>query len=192
MIYSINGIIDKVDDNFAVFQAGGIGYKVFCSASMLGSLKRGGKKKIFCHYFPEKGELYGFANEDDLDMFSILLSANGIGPKNAIKVLNALSSKDLKSIILLERADVLSERGGISKKNAQKIILDLKNKIKKGSSVQNKSNIAVDEFEVAEILKSLGYSKNNIDYALTQIDKKAKSLQDKVKSALRSVANKNN
>ena len=192
MIYSIYGEIKKNGDNYIVLETGGVGYKIFCPTTVLEEARKVKTKKLFCHQVVEKGELYGFSDEKNLDLFTILLGVSGVGPKIAIKLLSAFSPEELKSVILLERQDVLSKRGGVSKRSASKIIIDLNGKMKRDSELESVDVNTTDNFEIEDVLRSLGYSRSNIKYAIEHISQNREGpLQEKIKEALRVLAVRN-
>ncbi len=183
MLYSISGTVTHKNNGCAVIETAGIGFVVHCPDHVLGKLTKGKKAllRVFLHV--DRHELYGFLKEDDIRLFEQLISVSGVGPKGALKLLNSLPSRDLKSLIVLERADMLSKRGSVGKKTASKIVLELKDKIKKGGV--DGSPMSLD---VEAVLKNLGYYKDDIIYALKHIPSSAKTTEAQVKAALENLA----
>jgi Holliday junction DNA helicase RuvA len=187
MIHHISGTVTDVTENGVVVEAAGIGFFILCSGNTLALLKKGTKATVRTFLHADQHELYGFANGEELLFFEQLLSISGIGPKSALKLLNAFAVRDLKSIIVLERADALSKRGGVGKKTAQRIIVELKDKLQK----EQGGDTRVVSLDVEEVLKTLGYNKSDIAYAFSHISEKATTEQQQIKEALASLAKRN-
>ncbi len=183
MLYSISGTVTHKNDGRAVIETAGIGFVINCPDYVLKKLTKGKKALLRVFLHADRHELYGFLKEDDIMLFEQLISVSGVGPKGALKLMNSLSSRDLKSLIVLERADMLAKRGSVGKKTASKIVLELKDKIKGGGV--DKSPVSLD---VEAVLKNLGYYKDDIVYALKHIPSSAKTTETQVKAALENLA----
>lgn len=193
MIYSIFGKLAHKNQDFAVIEANGIGYKIFISKNTFAELpKNNSNVKVFCYHRikqEEIPELYGFLTEKELEIFELLISINGVGPKSALNILSAVKIDQFLAAIGQGRGDLMADSWGIGKKKAEKIILELKDKIKKSKLQTDLSFIEVDN-DLKSALKNLGYEKKEIDKALDQISEKIKKTEERLKEALRFLNNK--
>ena len=132
MISFIHGILAEKEDGYIVVEAGGVGYGINVPLSVLAQLPTVGEEiKIYTHYaVKEDGQsLYGFLFREDREMFRRLISVNGVGPKGALAILSALEPDDLRLAIVTGDVKSISRAQGIGQKTAQRVILDLKDKI---------------------------------------------------------------
>ncbi|HSN73847.1 MAG TPA: Holliday junction branch migration protein RuvA, partial [Anaerolineae bacterium] len=131
MIASIEGIILSRQPDSLVLGLGGLGVRVYAPADLLATVRPG--DELFLHTYLHVREqelaLYGFASEQDMALFQLLLGVSGIGPKSALAILSALPADALRLAISQEQPGVLSRVPGIGKKTAEKIVLELKDKI---------------------------------------------------------------
>lgn len=165
----IKGEVVRIRDDSLVIDNNGIGYSILVPSSVTESGIRIGDDILLYTYFAVREDamlLYGFLSEDDLELFRMLLGVGGIGPKGAIGVLSGLSADTLRFAILSGDAATISKAPGIGKKTAQKIILELKDKIdledafeKKASHTAEKTAIEENtpESEAVMALAALGY-----------------------------------
>lgn len=188
MIYSVAGKIIVKKHQFAVIEANGIGFKIFIASKTLRQLpKINSKIRLFCYtnIRQQEGlELYGFLKENDLEIFEILNTINGIGPKIALKVINAIKTENFSSIINEGRADLLIKSAGLGKKTAHRIILELTGKIRARQSETALAMMETDK-DIEKALKNLGYKHGEIKDALEQIPSKTKKLEERLKTALK-------
>ncbi len=190
MIYHLRGKLIIKKPNFAVIDTNGIGFKVFISTRTFRQLpKIGSTAKLFCHtHFLQTGmELYGFLNEQDIEIFEMLNSINGIGPKGALKILSLIRVESLLSAIHRGKSDILIKTAGIGDKKANRIILELKDKIKHSKIRIDEDSSLETEIDIEEILRALGYKKNEAIEAIRKISPKAKTIEEKIKSALKNL-----
>ena len=131
MIAYIKGHVAATGEEKLVLEAGNMGYNILMPVSSLESLHKGQEVKIYTHLNVREDamQLFGFLTEDDLETFRLLLGVNGIGPKAALGILSGLSADELRFAILADDVKTLSKAPGIGKKTAQKLILELKDKI---------------------------------------------------------------
>ena len=132
MISFIRGLVADTTENSVILEAGGIGYEIFMTGSSIEQASRSeGKVKIhtYFHVREDAMQLYGFLSRDDLEMFRLLLNVNGIGPKAALGVLAGLTADELRFAVLSDDIKTISRAPGIGKKTAQKLILELKDKL---------------------------------------------------------------
>lgn len=152
MISHIHGILTDAEENFVVIEAGGVGYGINVPSSVLGALPPvGSELKLYTYYsVKEDGQsLFGFMHKYDRELFKSLISVNGVGPKGAIAILSCLSADDLRMAIITGDVKSLSMAQGIGKRTAERIILDLKDKI--GSFAQDFVNAADGGLNTADI-----------------------------------------
>lgn len=172
MIAFIRGTVADLTENSVIIETSGIGYEVFMAGTDLDRLRPGEEIKIHTHFNVREDamSLYGFLAKDDLSMFKMLLNVNGIGPKAALGILAAITADALRFAILSDDVKTLSKAPGIGKKTAQKLILELKDKLKledafelKLAHEQEAAGIVTGEAsdgiqEAVEALVALGYS----------------------------------
>lgn len=182
MIYSITGKIVAKETNFVVLETSGIGFKILILNDLSSKLLIGKRMKLLCILYPESLELFGFIRESERVFFELLNGISGIGPKIALKIMNSLDMAIFKSAIVGEDLKTLKD-AGISVKTASKIILELKDKLEKEGVSYGKKQVSSSEAKDA--LRSLGYSKKQVDEVISQIPESAKTTEEKIKSALK-------
>lgn len=197
MFYYLNGILAHVGPNLAVIDCGGVGYACKTTSYTLASLKRGEKAKLYTylHVREEIFELYGFASENELNCFLMLIGVSGVGPKAALAILSSVSPERLATAIITGDEKALTGAPGVGKKIAQRVILELKDKLAKGqlNSVAGESYggtgvTAIPENKVSEAsaaLAVLGYGPAEINEALKGIPMDDLSLEAIIKQALK-------
>lgn len=173
MISFICGQVADITENSVIIETGGIGYEIFMTGEAIEQAARmEGKVKIHTYFQVREDamQLYGFWHKDDLQVFRLLLSVNGIGPKAALGVLSGLSADELRFAVLSDDVKTLSRAPGIGKKTAQKLILELKDKLKLEDAFEKKlmheqenADLKDTDFhdgrqEAVEALTALGYS----------------------------------
>jgi len=191
MIASITGLIKSKKENWVLIETGGLGYKVFVPNNVLGALRIGEQCFLYTyHYIKEDNQaLYGFTSFEEQELFELLLSISGIGPKVALSVLNAATVQELKSAIIEDNPDILTGVAGIGTKIAKKIVLELKSKIKIGDvrPVGTKSIDVGAHIDAYEALLRLGYNAVEARAALKMIPENIKDPEERVKAALKNL-----
>jgi holliday junction DNA helicase RuvA len=185
MIALLKGEIELKTGKFVVLDINGVGYKVFCSAAVLGKIgNKGEKAKLFTHLYSRENilDLYGFLSFEELNFFEMLISISGIGPKAGLAVLSIASLEDLKTSIASGQASLLTKVSGIGKKTAERVILELSNKVL--ASGEDVKKLMADD-EAIDALTSLGYTNLQAREALRQVSSKAEGTTDKVKESLK-------
>ena len=132
MIQYIHGTLCEISDGMIIVEAGGIGYGINVPASVIGELPAVGTEvRIYTYYSVKEDSqsLFGFLYKEDREMFVQLIGINGIGPKGALAILSALRPDDLRMAIITGDAKAISSAQGIGKKTAERVILDLKDKV---------------------------------------------------------------
>ena len=188
MFYYISGKLAHLDQSFAVVDAGGVGYKLTISQNTYNGMpphltvSEPPTVKLFTYMaVREDGiELFGFGSEDELSSFKMLISVSGIGPKAAISILSHLTPQKLAIAILQDDKKTISKANGIGPKTAARVVLELKDKLKKenvyvGDEAEVESIAAVAQSNSAledaqKALMVLGYSKSEAISALSGVD----------------------
>ena len=172
MIAFVRGTAVDMTENSVIVEAGGIGYEIYMTGTDLSQIHMGEEVKIHTYFNVREDamQLYGFRSKDDLQMFKLLLGVNGVGPKAAVGVLAGITADELRFAILSDDVKTLSKAPGIGKKTAQKLILELKDKMKledafelKLAHEQERAAVGAGEVsdgrqEAVEALVALGYS----------------------------------
>ena len=183
MISYVSGTVIEKSTRFVVVDVGGVGYRVFVTEDTLRLLKIGVAATLKTHHAVREDteELFGFLDEEDLKLFELLLGVPGIGPKTALNILNVATPETLRRSITSGETAYLTKISGIGRKTAEKIVLELKEKLGKGQE----STTLKEEVDALEALKSLGYSHAEAREALRDVPKEIASTSDKVKHALK-------
>ena len=179
MIAFVHGTAVDMTENSVIVEAGGIGYDIYMTGTDLSNIHMGEEVKIHTYFSVREDamKLYGFRSKDDLQMFKLLLGVNGVGPKAAVGVLSGITADELRFAILSDDVKTLSKAPGIGKKTAQKLILELKDKMKIEDVFEddipadmNGSDYDPDTGKEAVMaLVSLGYSESEAFAALKKI-----------------------
>lgn len=192
----IKGELKFIYDDYIVIDNNGIGYKIFTSNNTILDLTIGQVYTIFTEYIVKEDyiALFGFKTLEELNMFKLLISVNGIGPKVSCGILSSMSVDGLKITILNEDVAMLSTSKGVGKKTAQKIILELKDKIPldKDSFVRSDFNIDIKKNDdnnkksiILDALVNLGFMKNDIEKFLSTIDIEKMEIEDIIKLSMK-------
>lgn len=139
MIYSLTGKIDRIDDNMIVVSANGVGYEVCCSFDSIDELvsKKEATVYTYLHVREDAVSLFGFAHLEEKRMFLNLISVSGIGPKMAISILSGMSARMLASAVVNKNVSMLTKIKGLGKKTAERIVLELKEKVEENVKTAN-------------------------------------------------------
>ncbi len=192
MISFLEGTIEHLGDKYAVLNTGGIGYKVILSPRVLNTVaKIEGKVKLHIHSQMNMREgtfdMYGFDKKEDLDLFHLLTTVSGIGPKGAQNILAAVEPAHLKAAVVNEDAEYLKKTSSLGPKTAQRLILELKGKLDHIEIGTAGIDLSQDG-QATEALLTLGYSPSEAKEALK--DARGDTLQDRVRHALQILAKK--
>ena len=190
MISRISGKVIAVGEKHVVIDVGGVGYKIFCTADTQGRAALGGGASLFTYLSVREDalDLYGFSTQEELDFFELLISVSGIGPKGALGILGVTTIETLKKAIATGDTSYLTKVSGIGRKTAEKIVLELRDKLSAHGGKDARAALG-SESDAVEALKSLGYSAQEARDALRDIDPSLPT-NTKVKSALRLLAGK--
>jgi holliday junction DNA helicase RuvA len=183
MIASIEGNVTQILEDSIIIKVSGIGFKVFVSANVIQNVELHHVIALHTYLVVKEDSLtlYGFETLDERDMYIMLLSASGVGPRTALAILSTLSIDLVTNAVIQEQPEVFSRVSGVGKKTAQSIVLQLQGKVKKGSG-SVLSTIKDVDGDVISALTSLGYSVVEAQTALQMIPKDA---PDDIESRIR-------
>ncbi len=195
MIYSVKGILTYVEPTFVVVECGGIGMKCFASTTTITSLKSVGTEVQLLTYMvvrEDAMDLYGFLTQGELDAFKLLISVSGVGPKAAVSILSALPPDKLSLAVSCGDVKSIQIAQGIGKKTAERIVLELKDKMAGinadvvGVQTQDVRNAvsSSNTSEAIEVLVSLGFSQSDASVAVAKLDS-GLSVDDIIRKALK-------
>ena len=195
MLAYIKGTLEMKMTGYIVIDVGGLGYKVYISATGMEKLGNiGDKVKVYTYYRVREDDIsiFGFNTLEELRMFELLISVSGVGAKTAITMLDVCEPTEFALAIISEDIKTLTQIPGIGAKSAQRIILELKDKMKKEKSITQTKNTKVKEAivdsnkveEAISALQVLGYNKKEIEKAFMKLDKKDLSTEDLIKKGL--------
>ena len=196
MFYYIDGIVTVMEANLAVLDCGGVGYACHTTGYTLSQLQIGKKHKLYtyCNIKEDAFDIFGFSTKEELNCFNRLIGVSGVGPKVALAILSATTPSQFTLAVMTGDEKTLTMAQGVGKKMAQRIILELKDKVSgdvPAGEIGGASVITVaagnKASEAAAALASLGYSQSEIGTALKRIDVERMSLEDIVRSALRAM-----
>ena len=188
MIASLAGNIRHKELNSITVDVGGVGYRVAVTTETALEAKVGSPISIWTHLVVRETalELFGFLDKETLEIFELLITISGIGPKSALGILNIVSPATLRQAVASEDTTYLTRVSGIGKKNAEKIVLELKNKLKFSKEDTSTGSVqAREERDALEALVSLGYSERDARDALKKVPKNIEGASERVKAALK-------
>jgi Holliday junction DNA helicase RuvA len=187
MISKIEGVVWGTNEKFMTVGVGGIGFKIYTTAETKEVSQNGNKISLFTHLVVREDalDLYGFLTEEELNFFEMIINISGIGPKTAVNVLNISSVPALKRAISTGDTSHLTKVSGIGKKIAEKMVLELKDKV---GVANDENDISLrDEIDAVEALKALGYNPKDARDALREVDKQITKTGDRIKAALKNL-----
>jgi len=185
MIGRLKGEIVQKGGDWILIDTGGVGYKVFVLPVVAATMKDK-ETVLYTHLYvrEEMLSLYGFTNEEQLELFELLISVSGIGPKAALGVLSIGDAKSLKQAIAQGRSDLLMGVSGVGRKMADRMVLELKSRIQAEGDIILPKTLTPEDDDVVQALTNLGYKKTEAQQAVSKIEKDLKP-EDKLKEALR-------
>jgi len=188
MIAGLHGKLESVGSDWAIIDVGGIGFQVYMPTSTLSTLGAIGEEvKLYTHLHlrEDNATLYGFASTDELGLFQSLIGVSGLGPKLALAMLSAMNVDKLTMAIATGSTDLLTVTPGIGKKMAERLILELKEKIGAGWITTPAAQLAQENTDVLAALTSLGYSVAEANRAVATLPPSSDlSLEERIKLAL--------
>lgn len=187
MIYSLSGKLIFKKDKLIVVDVGGVGYKIIVSIKTFQDLPLLGESvKIFCHLHVRENalDLFGFLNEQDLELFERLITVSGVGPKSALAVMAITATNQLMAAINEGEIDLLTKASGVGRKTAERIILELKGRLLVLQSSET-VKIMESDLDLEEVLISLGYTRQQAKKSITHLDVQTKGLESRLKASLK-------
>ncbi len=191
MIGSIRGKIILKTEKFLVAEVSGVGYKIKLVPNVLSTIKANQEISLWIHTHVREDtlDLYGFLERPELEFFEMLIGVSGIGPKGAISILGITSIETLGKAISAGDTSYLTKISGIGKKTAEKIIIELRDKVADKMGEKRESNSLQGELDALEALKSLGYSQNQAREALKKVSPESNT-NTKIREALKILSGK--
>ena len=198
MFAYIKGSLEMKFKDYLVIDVGGLGYKIFMSENAINSIGQVGDiVKVFTYYRVREDDIsiYGFKTQEELRMFELLLSVSGVGAKSALSMLSCIEPSEFALAVISNNVKVLTQIPGIGNKSAQRIILELKDKLKAEQSEQTESTAKTstsksvieannDVQEAISGLMVLGFARKDIEKAFEHLDVNSLSLEDLIKKGL--------
>ncbi len=193
MIDYIKGKIEDINPTEVIVDCNGIGYRILISLQTYEGLNGKLEVKVYIHHYLREDEelYYGFSTKDERELFRLLISVSGIGASTARMMLSSLTSDEIRNAILAEDLNKIKSIKGIGTKSAQRLILELKDKVTKGAGTDSpalftpSANPAVDEATTALVM--LGFTKANVTKAITAVlkDSPSATLEQLIKFSLK-------
>lgn len=192
MISRLKGILVDLDLKSAVIEVNGVGYKVHAGGEVIEYLAGNLQKEICLFTYLAVREnaldLYGFKNQASLSMFEMLITVSGIGPKSALGILSVASEETIREAIFNEDTSYLTKVSGVGKKNAEKIVLELKGKFKDMEYTKGDQKNVSREALAIEALKSLGFDEKSARDSVKKMPKDI-TAEEMIRLALREIGN---
>lgn len=196
MIAYIKGKLEIKSSTYVVVDVNGIGYKIFMSATGISAMPEIGENvKVHTYYYVREDNisLYGFNTQEELKMFELLLSVSGVGAKSAIAMLSAIKPSSFALAVISNDIKALTKIPGVGPKSAQRIILELKDKLKTEQALVEEDNVEIKTIiadnskvdEAISALQVLGYNKKEIEKAFENIQCKDLSVEELIKQGLK-------
>jgi len=182
MIRYIRGTVTDMEENCIILENCGVGYRIFMSASAMGGHVRVGDEMKIHTYMNVREDamlLYGFLTREDLRLFELLIGVNGVGPKVGLGILSALSADELRFAILSDDAAAIARAPGIGKKTAQKLILELKDKLNLEDAFGRRQETAspVDSFQAGDSVQEAVMALTALGYPGTEALRAVKAVE---------------
>lgn len=192
MIAHLEGTVLHMTDKFIVIDVAGVGYKVFASSDALTLCEIGSPIALWIYTAVRETafDLYGFATIDEMAFFELLLDVSGIGPKSALSILSVAPADTLKRAIATGDMSYLNKVSGIGKKTAEKIIVELRDKLHAHKGELGAPSALRDESDIIEALKSLGYNQTDARDALKEVPPTIVGTNARIKEALKVLGRK--
>ncbi|MBU1132230.1 Holliday junction branch migration protein RuvA [Patescibacteria group bacterium] len=189
MLSYIKGKIILKTEHFLIIENQGLGYKIFVASNISQSAQSGNETELFLyqHVREDSLQLFGFSDYNELSLFELLISVSGIGPKTALGVFALAGVNDIKSAIINNDSSMLKKVSGIGNKTAERIVLELKNKVAGivgVGGIKSKEEMSADS-EAVEALTALGFSREKVREVLQEIDPQIKDVRLIVRDALK-------
>lgn len=185
MISHLSGTVLHLDPTYVTIDVSGVGYKVSATGLTIAGFRVGEKTDLWTHLAVRETalDLYGFISKQDLSFFELLITISGIGPKTALGILNVATIETIRNAVFSENAGNLIKISGISKKTAEKIVLELRGKL--DGALSESEEGYQDDSDTLEALTALGYSQRDVRDALKDVPKDITGTSERVKYALK-------
>ena len=195
MINHLKGTIELKKESFIVIDVNGVGYKVSMSDTSLQKLNQNEEVKVFTYMRISEDDinLYGFLSYEELSMFELLISVGGIGSKSALKILSNILPSKFALAVITNDVNTLKKLPGIGAKTAQRIILELKDKIKTSQQDEEEKEENITQIEgnakdAEDALQVLGYTRKDIEKVLEKVDISGLSVEEIIKLGLKNLS----
>ena len=188
MIGSLRGPVAHVGPEFVLVELGGVGYRVVAGPALLAQLRVGSEAHLFIHHLVREDQqaLFGFGAPEELAFFELLMTVSGVGPRLALAITSAYPVTRLQLAIVTDNLDVLTSVTGVGRKTAQRIMLELKEKIH-AAGIAGGGGASADS-DVVAALESLGYTATEARRAAGAVADTAGELDTRIKAALQELA----
>lgn len=183
--------IEKQDRWIILMTAGGVGYKVWLTPEGFAKIKVQEKTSLFIHSHVKEDafDLYGFETKSQLNLFELLISVSGVGPKTALNVMSSGSVEEISSAIAQSDTGFFTSTPGIGTKGAQRIIVDLRNKVGALGDLDLSDDKNMENKQISEALKGFGFKESEAREAIKTLPKDGSlTLEQKIKLALKSLS----
>ncbi|MFA6973263.1 MAG: Holliday junction branch migration protein RuvA [Parcubacteria group bacterium] len=190
MIAKLRGKIEYLKDNYVVVDVNGVGYKIFLTVYTFGKIVGQESVDLFIHTHVREDaiDLYGFLTMEELEMFELLISISGVGPKSGLGILTVATPNTIKTAILNEDPAILTKVSGVGKKTAERVILELKNKV--ADMPESEKDGSISDVDAIEALTGMGYSVTEARDALKMVPVDVKDIGKRVGMALKNLGKK--
>lgn len=185
MIGSLKGKLTLRDGNYVLVEVGGVGYKVLVPSKVATSSEENVSLFVYTHIKEDAFDLFGFSELADLKLFENLISVSGVGPKTAMATFSYSDRESIIKAVLDSDVDFFTKIPRLGKKNAQKIIIELKNKFGDDSIFNLNEPDSTENAEIIQVLETFGFSAKESRNVLKKIDKSLKTTEEKIKMALK-------
>ena len=185
MIGSLRGKIILRDGNFILVETGGVGYRVLVSSKISTNNSDNISLFTYTHVKEDEISLFGFSEISDLKLFENLISVSGVGPRTAMAIFSFSDRQSIVKAVLEGDVEFFTAIPRLGKKNAQKIIIELKSKLKDNSSLDLSEADSAENNEIVQVLETFGFSAKESRDVLKKIDKNLKTTEEKIKMALK-------
>lgn len=198
MFYYLRGQVALIELNLVVLDCGGVGFSVNTTTNTISRLHVGEEARLFIHCAIREDafDIYGFAQKQELETFKLLISVTGVGPKAALAILSSVTPDGLQMAVVTQNEKMLTAAPGVGKKIAQRILLELKDKMGAVTELDLSGDTSVTvapigpgskATEAVQALQVLGYDQNAINAAMKGIDVEKLETQDIIKAALKAM-----
>lgn len=192
MIAGLDGTLEQINADSAIVKVAGISFQVYTPVSTLGRLGSPGERvrlHTYLHLKEDATALYGFTMPHELDLFKMLITVSGVGPRSALSMLSSLSADDLATAILSNNVDLITQAPGVGRKTASRLVLELKGKLEKGWGGMAGASPLLDNADMIGALTTLGYSTADATRAAAAVPASEElTLEDRIRLALRHLA----